>query len=1012
MPAVQVAPPGREPAFFVVNQRTIALRLARKARRARVVGRLVNPASMMCAAALLLWLAQMAMPLFRRGELCAKYVEYTWLLVGVIFSHGTVALVLWKRWWRVAWGDEANIWVATNLVDQLAAALYLTVDVCPIHQRTTALNLRDTRHSVVALQCASDTLHRTAVEQCVLVDQRSRAEANVPIVLLASALLLLCGILLWRPHRSAMMAAFLSTIGVMASVLVIVPYASGEDAITSGDRRGNGHMMTLWMLYTLAGAVASLGLGGVAGMEEQLYSAQGKMELEAAKRTHMPRGNVVLLETDIEGSTSLWETLPETVMRRVIARYFHIARKALPLHYGWEFSTEGDALFLAFHDVVDAVAFGVHFQLALHTTDWPAEIHTHPKAKPEAGLKGFVGIRSRVAIHMGKCESATYTTWGSPNVYSGDPVTVTHILSGAGPGGMIVVSDSVASALSTRVEDLHEALETRVGSAISAHFRAHNSSRAGIDGESQKTFDTFMVSLGWHRLCDESKFAPRKKGAAAPGQGYLAPLERGHRELFSILPWALVGRHEMWDASPPEMGTDSQTSPGFYDAPGKNGEDAAVMFVRVVDFLALRKAEPRAAQAALMLAERYLRKWVNSEGGYAVPRRDGRFFAVFSTAGEAMLAFEKMCNRLPHMRWPSEILHVPGFEELKTPTGTVAFRGFRVGAGLCVGPIQRLLESSGTADFQGPAANRAARLCARSEAGRLLMLNEEALQYVADIARTSFIFPPTGCQQLELKGYGLADVVALERSKMKVNKLDIHSAVSFLSAMDNVNRWIRNLPSKPSSSGTQKSFIEPSRRTSAQGLFRHYVTKAAMKNSRWDDGMIDSVMTIARSKSHDNRSNALKDADLDVGNVPARLALLKSASDVDAEENGEIARLVNDGGALMITHSPADSESDSDQPDDVSSTRGMPSITGLASVSLLRRVFGRHRRSDSQTSGSERYKTDNSMTTKSSMRTTTTLPSSDATSMVDTTPRTIPEDDEGELAAIGYGDDDDNNNSV
>ena len=94
------------------------------------------------------------------------------------------------------------------------------------------------------------------------------------------------------------------------------------------------------------------------------------------------------LFTDIEGSTELWERMPER-MQAALARHDAIARRAVESCRGTVVKTTGDGIHAAFTDPLDAVRSAVAFQQAL--------------LEPQA--TGDVELRARCGIHVGVVES-------------------------------------------------------------------------------------------------------------------------------------------------------------------------------------------------------------------------------------------------------------------------------------------------------------------------------------------------------------------------------------------------------------------------------------------------------------------------------------------------------------------------------------------------------------------------------------------------------------------------------
>ncbi len=84
----------------------------------------------------------------------------------------------------------------------------------------------------------------------------------------------------------------------------------------------------------------------------------------------LPGGTVTLLFTDIEGSTQLLRRLGDAYAA-VLAEHQRLLREAFAAHGGHEVDTQGDAFFVAFAGVVDAVQAAVAAQCALTNHPWP-----------------------------------------------------------------------------------------------------------------------------------------------------------------------------------------------------------------------------------------------------------------------------------------------------------------------------------------------------------------------------------------------------------------------------------------------------------------------------------------------------------------------------------------------------------------------------------------------------------------------------------------------------------------
>ncbi|MBI4671154.1 MAG: SIR2 family protein [Chloroflexi bacterium] len=141
-----------------------------------------------------------------------------------------------------------------------------------------------------------------------------------------------------------------------------------------------------------------------------------------------PSGIVTFLFTDIEGSTALWERMPEA-MKHALALHDQLLRLAISKHNGFIFKQIGDAFQAAFVLPQDALAASLAAQRALRDAAWG-----------ETGA-----LRVRIGIHTG------------PEEWLGADYAVSHTLNraarimSAGHGGEILVSGGT-------VEHLNDAL--------------------------------------------------------------------------------------------------------------------------------------------------------------------------------------------------------------------------------------------------------------------------------------------------------------------------------------------------------------------------------------------------------------------------------------------------------------------------------------------------------------------------------------------------------------------------
>jgi predicted ATPase/class 3 adenylate cyclase len=146
-----------------------------------------------------------------------------------------------------------------------------------------------------------------------------------------------------------------------------------------------------------------------------------------------PTGTVTFLFTDIEGSTSRWESHREA-MQRALRAHDAILAGTIAEHRGYVFKTIGDAFCAAFSDPMDAVRAAIAIQREIASQEWH-----------EIG-----GLRVRMAIHAGETDERN-------GDYFGPPVNRVARLLGAGHGGQILVSGAVSDLIAPHLGDGVEA---------------------------------------------------------------------------------------------------------------------------------------------------------------------------------------------------------------------------------------------------------------------------------------------------------------------------------------------------------------------------------------------------------------------------------------------------------------------------------------------------------------------------------------------------------------------------
>ena len=151
---------------------------------------------------------------------------------------------------------------------------------------------------------------------------------------------------------------------------------------------------------------------------------------------------VVIMFTDIQGSTSLWEKDAES-MAQALTVHNEVFRSFLPRMSGYEVKTEGDAFMVAFESPVDAIVCALTLQRELLRCDWPESILDTPMTRETRDRFGQIiwrGLRVRMALHYGTPELRMDPTTGRMD-YFGPMVNRAARVEGVAKGGQVVVSE-------------------------------------------------------------------------------------------------------------------------------------------------------------------------------------------------------------------------------------------------------------------------------------------------------------------------------------------------------------------------------------------------------------------------------------------------------------------------------------------------------------------------------------------------------------------------------------------
>ncbi|CCI41570.1 unnamed protein product [Albugo candida] len=189
---------------------------------------------------------------------------------------------------------------------------------------------------------------------------------------------------------------------------------------------------------------------------DSVLSGQSGIIFQNGEHTPIdPPTQPVFVFTDIEGSSELWSMAPEGVIDQAQQIHDDILRGNLLLYKGYEITTAGDAFYLAFHTIDDAINYCFAVQFELLKAKWPKSLQnstTSTRTIRKASLKQtllFRGLRVRMGVHdanekvEGKVVIHQHPVTGKTN-YMGFSEMIAQEVGDTGYGGQIVVSKRVA----------------------------------------------------------------------------------------------------------------------------------------------------------------------------------------------------------------------------------------------------------------------------------------------------------------------------------------------------------------------------------------------------------------------------------------------------------------------------------------------------------------------------------------------------------------------------------------
>ena len=182
-------------------------------------------------------------------------------------------------------------------------------------------------------------------------------------------------------------------------------------------------------------------------------------------------GDIVLIFTDVEGSTALWDSSKST-MAKALRIHHDVIRSCIDKYNAYEVKTIGDAFMIALNDADRAVQLANDIQVELLNANWPAElaelpsscVEYFPPSRSSAGKYKIIfrGLRVRIGVHMGEHVEnleeggqvqVMYDKVAKGYDYYGPVTNTAARIEAAGFGGQTLISSEVCSKLSVEVKE-------------------------------------------------------------------------------------------------------------------------------------------------------------------------------------------------------------------------------------------------------------------------------------------------------------------------------------------------------------------------------------------------------------------------------------------------------------------------------------------------------------------------------------------------------------------------------
>eukprot|EP00668_Euglena_longa_P004752 GGOE01005550.1.p1 GENE.GGOE01005550.1~~GGOE01005550.1.p1 ORF type:complete len:781 (-),score=159.61 GGOE01005550.1:397-2412(-) len=157
-----------------------------------------------------------------------------------------------------------------------------------------------------------------------------------------------------------------------------------------------------------------------------------------------PKGDVVIMVTNVKSSTALWDRYPEA-MSWAVNIHNRVMRHLLAEFDGYEVKTVGDTFLVVFQDASQAIHCAMQLQEFLLQQHWPLELLEEEACstqRDETDRVIWCGLRVRTGMHFGAPELVIDRERGRVD-YLGHAVNIAALVQSKASGGQTLITEAL-----------------------------------------------------------------------------------------------------------------------------------------------------------------------------------------------------------------------------------------------------------------------------------------------------------------------------------------------------------------------------------------------------------------------------------------------------------------------------------------------------------------------------------------------------------------------------------------